>query len=306
MSERDWLVEFSMWLREQELAERTMKSYLGALGVFAAWFERTYGRPFSPRQLTARDVQTYKHELQQIRKLKASTVNISLAMLRTVAKWCMSTGALVEDPAAVVSFAELAVAPPRWLTRAELRKLLAEFERDINHAEARQAPERASQGRRDLAIVTLMAGAGLRIGETLDLDLGDIEFKHKPKGGKALIRNGKGGLQREAYFGPEAYEALAAWLAVRGRAAGALFTSQKGGRLKPRTFQSAFAERAHKAGLEEATPHSLRHYFGKRLIDNNEPITKVARLMGHRRIQTTARYAEPGQAELAAAAEGLF
>ncbi len=301
----EWLNEFTNWLRERDKkSERTQVSYEASLRIFAKWYEKSYRRPFAPRELTTNDVLGYRDELQQIRNLAASTVNVSLAALRALARWCIETGALKEDPAIQVNFIELITPEPRWMERSELRRLLAEFERTINDAKVRDASQRVRQGVRDKAAVCLMGGAGLRISEVTQLDLDDIDIR--PRSGIVLVRNGKGNKQRTGHLGEVARRALTAWLEIRGRRPGPLFLSQKGGRIAVRQLQRSFAKHAHRAELMDRTPHSLRHTFVKDALRRTRDLPLVQRLAGHRSIQSTARYAAPSTEELAAAVEGAL
>jgi integrase/recombinase XerD len=62
---------------------------------------------------------------------------------------------------------------------------------------------------------------------------------------------------------------------------------------------------ARRAGLEDVTPHALRHTFAKNLVDAGRPLTEVAALLGHARLNTTAVYTQPGQADLRQAVEAV-
>ncbi|MBX3005976.1 MAG: tyrosine-type recombinase/integrase [Anaerolineales bacterium] len=299
-----WQLPFATWLAEREdSSPRTIASYQGALGIFAAWFEQAYGRSFDPAQLTTRDVRAYRHELQQIRGLSASTVNVALAALRAVARWAIASGALASNPAAAIAFVELQPAQPRWMSRGELSRLLAEFERKINDARARGATVRAEQAVRDLAAVSLMGGAGLRIAEVCSLDLADIELH--PRSGRVTVRQGKGRVQRTVPLGLQVREALTDWLSLRGQQPGPLFAGQRGNRLGVRQLERSFAEAARRGSLIGFTPHSLRHTFVK-TVTTHSGLATAQQLAGHRRIQTTARYAAPGEHELAEAVEGVL
>ncbi|MCW5876492.1 MAG: tyrosine-type recombinase/integrase [Anaerolineales bacterium] len=304
MSGPAWMDDFAGFLREQEdQSERTVAAYAGAIRIFAAWFAAAYGRPFAPAQLAARDVRAYRHELQEVRGLAAATINVALAALRALARWAMASGALTSNPAAATAFVEPPEAQPRWMQRGELSRLLAEYERAINDAAARGATERERQATRDLAAVALMAGAGLRVSEACGLELSDVQLGERA--GQALVRHGKGRRQRTVPLSAELRRTLAAWLALRGDAPGPLLLSQRGGRLAPRQLQRSVAEHARRARLDGFTPHSLRHTFVKRVVEASD-LSTAQQLAGHEQIRTTARYAMPSQAELAAAAEGAL
>ena len=79
----------------------------------------------------------------------------------------------------------------------------------------------------------------------------------------------------------------------------ALFLSQKGGRLSSR----AIAKFADRAGLDNVSPHTLRHSFAKNLVDADVGLEKVATLLGHESLETTRLYTQPSKADLQVATE---
>jgi integrase/recombinase XerC len=99
-------------------------------------------------------------------------------------------------------------------------------------------------------------------------------------------------------------QALAAWLEVRPEEdTPALFLSQKGGAHSPRAISSRVTQLAEQAGLEDVSPHTLRHSFAKNLVDAGVTLEKVATLLGHESLETTRVYVTPSQADLQAATE---
>jgi biotin operon repressor len=77
--------------------------------------------------------------------------------------------------------------------------------------------------------------------------------------------------------------------------------SQKGGALSPRAIQDRIAIYARKTGLEDVTAHTLRHTFAHNLVDAGVSLDRVAMLLGHESLDTTARYTRPGERDLAEA-----
>ncbi len=142
-----------------------------------------------------------------------------------------------------------------------------------------------------LQVSTARAGTALQIA--------DLELRARK--GAITVRAGKGTKERTLPLNKPARQALAAWLDARPAGdAAPLFTGQRGNALTPRALQRRVAALARRAGVE-ATPHTLRHTFGKRLVDSGVTLEKVAALMGHANLNTTRIYTVPGETDLARA-----
>ena len=85
----------------------------------------------------------------------------------------------------------------------------------------------------------------------------------------------------------------------------ALFIGQRGDHLGPRAVEQLVAKYARLAGLEDVTPHTLRHSFGKHTLDAGADLVAVAALLGHERLETTAIYTTPSQRDLERMVEKL-
>ena len=116
----------------------------------------------------------------------------------------------------------------------------------------------------------LLLNTGLRLGETEALNLNDVGIN--ARSGNVRVRRGKGRRARTVPLNHDARTALQAWLDVqREDASDALFLSQKDGRLSSR----AIAKFADRAGLDNVSPHTLRHSFAKNLVDADVGLEKV-------------------------------
>jgi site-specific recombinase XerD len=147
-------------------------------------------------------------------------------------------------------------------------------------------------GTRDVAIISILFGAGLRREEITKLNLDDYDSENAK-----LIVRGKRSKQRIAYLGDGVVAALVGWLEIRGNNPGPIFLSVKRGghirhghRLSPQSIYYLLRIRAKKAGVKPFTPHDLRRTFVSRLLDSGVDIAIVAKMAGHSNIQTTARY----------------
>ncbi|MBW8372166.1 MAG: tyrosine recombinase XerC [Thiobacillus sp.] len=143
---------------------------------------------------------------------------------------------------------------------------------------------------RDRAMFELFYSSGLRLSELVGLDLNDVNLQS----GEAQV-TGKGRKTRIVPVGKAALDAIAAWLPqrqplVRGNTA-ALFISQRGSRLTPRSVQLRLNRWALQAGLgQHVHPHMLRHAFATHVLQSSGDLRAVQEMLGHASISTTQIY----------------
>lgn len=151
---------------------------------------------------------------------------------------------------------------------------------------------------RDVAIVELLYGCGLRVGEVVGLD---VQAGSNARGWVDLQAGdvhvlGKGSKRRSVPLGRKAAEALAAWLQQRAIApwAGvqaALFTGRNGTRLSAQAIWQRLRRRSQMAGLATPVhPHMLRHSFASHVLQSSGDLRAVQELLGHSSIATTQVY----------------
>lgn len=145
---------------------------------------------------------------------------------------------------------------------------------------------------RDLAIVTLLLGTGIRVSECVGLDINDIDFKN---GGIRVVR--KGGSEMMVYFGEEVEKALLDYLEVRSgitAVAGhenALFYSSQRKRMGVRAVENMVKKYAREVTTaKKITPHKLRSTFGTSLYKETGDIYLVADVLGHKDVNTTRKH----------------
>lgn len=151
--------------------------------------------------------------------------------------------------------------------------------------------------KRDLAVLLLLYGCGLRISEALNLTYADA-----PKAGASLRITGKGGKMRLVPVLPVVAEAIQDYLAAspwpRGKTS-PLFVGAKGGKLNPRLIQRSLQKLRLMLNLPEtATPHALRHSFATHLLAGGGDLRAIQELLGHASLSTTQRYTEIDAAQL--------
>jgi len=157
--------------------------------------------------------------------------------------------------------------------------------------------EKSWVGARDNAIMMLMYGAGLRIGEVLRLKLTDI-----PKNHNELIRiMGKGKKERMLPLLPVIYEAIYSYMKLcpMDLEIGYLFKGLNGKDLNPDVFRASVRRLKIELGLPEYTsPHAFRHSFATHLLGNGGDLRTIQELLGHENLSTTQRYTKVDVANL--------
>ena len=294
------LTDFENHLREQGRTATTVRSYLSDLRQFARWFRQTNGEDLRPERVTATDVREYRQYMLTVQGLKASTINRRLAALTVYLDWEQQSGRILDNPAAGVRGVRQQGLAPKWLDKRAQGRLEREAERAVAAARTASARRRAL---RDLALLKVMLNTGLRAGEICALALEDVTLN--ARSGKVRVRAGKGEKAREVPLNKAARAALSRWLAERpASSSGLVFLGQGGQPLSASGLRRRVAALARRAGVE-ATPHTLRHTFGKRLVDSGVSLEKVAALLGHANLNTTRLYIAPGERDLRRAVEVL-
>ncbi len=150
--------------------------------------------------------------------------------------------------------------------------------------------EEGSLAIRDKAMLELIYSSGLRLAELISLNLNDIDFNDR-----ILTVTGKGKKTRSVPVGQHAIKAIKRWLknraAMVNESEQALFVSNRGKRISPRSVQQRLKQWAIKQGLpNHVHPHMLRHSFASHLLESSGDLRAVQELLGHADISTTQVY----------------
>jgi integrase/recombinase XerC len=190
----------------------------------------------------------------------------------------------------------------RYLVREELReddpssrlagpKVPRHLPRFLQVDEASELVENPTQQGwyrlRNLALLELAYGAGLRASELAALDRGDLDLREA----LVLVREGKGRKQRRVPFGPPAVQALQRWLAERDLPLEhPLFLNRHEGRLSVRAIHRIVRDAGVNNGVMGVHPHALRHSFATHLLSEGADLRSIQELLGHASLSTTQRY----------------
>lgn len=300
------LNQFEQHLRNTDRSLLTVRGYSADARHFAAWFEQTNGTPFALEAVTPSDVREYRQHLQTTERRRASTINRKLAAISALMAWAQSSGQIASNPANGIKLVRQVPSAPQWLNRNEQYALQRAIEKDLQLSELRY-PKRWVTRRRDASLILFLLHTGLRLSEAVEVRLGDLELSER-KGG-VLVRNGKGCKQRQVPLNAAARQALRDWLAVRPQSeSDHLWVGVEGDGgegLTGRAVQRMLKRYAQDAGLDELTPHVLRHSFAKNLVNRGVGLEKIASLLGHSSLNTTRIYVAPDERDLALAVEKL-
>jgi integrase len=288
-------IRFSAWLKKRGCSQQSVNTYMYDLGVFIGWYQGFYGKEFLLEDLNTVSLQLFRKFSLIEREVKPATWNKRLAMLRNLAAWAMEIGEVKEDAAKGLERAEEIQLSPKWLTDRDYAHFLTAVEGNLNGS---TDTFREKKAYRDRAICLLMSEAGLRESEVCKLKWKDVEIK--PRSGDMWIQMSKREVSGWVPLNNLLRKALTAWREFNPEAGeDSLICAGITGR----TIQDIVGEIGRKAKLE-VTPHQLRHTFCHRVYVSSGLLV-ANRLMRHKRLSTTARYAEPSKDELTQAVEKI-
>jgi site-specific recombinase XerD len=297
----EWLGD----LARQGKSVLTIATYRHGLAHFVRWSEQTYGQPFDPAAIIPRDIAEWKARQQTVENAPPATVNARLVALSRYFKWAAARGHARSDPTAEITSLRPETRHPKALGDVYVRRLLRHVHQSGN--------------KRDIALVELLMGSGLRVSEALALRLADLKLNGRSpstrpsdgqsgRSGEIVVRRGKGGMRRRVPLTGPVRQALKAYLETQPdlKSDDLLWVGERGP-LRDRTgVFNLLKKYARQAGLDPdlISPHVLRHTFATRyLAANLDDLRGLAAILGHANLNTVMIYTEPTIADLAARME---
>jgi site-specific recombinase XerD len=255
------------------LSANTVAAYGRDVRDFVTWADRA--RVAGPADVDHLVLRRYLAYLATRRMARRSIARKAAALRRYFA-WLRRTGVVAADPSRRLTAPRGDGRLPHVLKSEELEALLAD---DVGEE---------AVDRRDRAVLELLYGSGLRVGELCGLRPAEVDLVR----GQLLVW-GKGAKQRQLPMSETSVEAVQAWV-ERGRAgmttgdtpADALFLNRRGRRLTPRDVRRILDRRAS----APTHPHALRHTFATHLLDGGADLRAVQELLGHEDLATTQLY----------------
>jgi integrase/recombinase XerC len=270
---------------ERRLAAGTVAAYEADVGEFLAFVRTHTGEAVTAATLAALEVRDFRAFLAaRGRRGVGARSNVrALAALRSFYRFLDRRHGLTNGALAALATPRVQRGLPRPLSPEDADTLLHTIGADAT------APWVED---RDRAVLALLWGAGLRIGEALALDRGDVGAD--PAALRELAVRGKGARVRRVPILAVVAEQIAAAVAscpFPQPPTAPLFLGVRGKRLQPAVVQVAMRRWRRALGLpESATPHALRHSFASHLLAAGADLRSVQELLGHASLSTTQVY----------------
>lgn len=273
----DWLA----YLDQQGRSRLTVAAYRRGICNFAHWCQQIWGESFEPVTVIPRDVRDWQMHQRTVEKAAPNTINLRLAALSGYFKWAIGRGIVQANPVVDVSYIRIQKCKPQGLSRRELRRLLRAVYREGN--------------RRDIAIIEVLAGTGIRVGELLRLSVKDVHLNMRS--GYLIVRQGKQGAYREIPLTNDVRRALDNYLEThpdREGSTASLWTGSRGSLKHRSSILRLLNKYALRAGLCAIGPHQLRHTFATQyLTANPHDLRGLASLLGHTDLNSVMTYTAP-------------
>jgi integrase/recombinase XerC len=274
---------------ERHLAARTLALYRAAL---ARLHDSAASDGVKLEQAQPHHLRRWMAQLR-LRKLAPRSMALELSAWRGLYRWWGQRGEVAHNPVDGLRAPKAAKPLPKALSVDQAVALADQAE---PQAKDDNEQVRALQAR-DHAVVELLYGCGLRIGELVALDARASSQAQGwiDRSDRSAHVLGKGGKRRSVPVGAAAAQALERWCAARSSIArddeAALFVSQRGTRLSASQVRARLSRLARQAGLPtHVHPHMLRHSFASHLLQSSGDLRAVQELLGHANIATTQVY----------------
>ncbi len=282
----DHLTEFLQHLKyERNVSPHTYRNYASDLEQFKDHLFKIEKRDDVPLdqidRLTIREWMATLHGDH-----KKTSVARKLASLRTFFQFLVREGKLESNPAKLVATPRIERKLPNHLSVDDAVRFI-------------ETPDTTTDlGRRDRAIIEFLYATGIRVGESVNIDLADVDFRER------MVRvTGKRKKQRIVPFGEPAAQAVMHYLeesrgtflnncpaAMRSNA---LFLNYQGTRITTRSVGRMIDKYIKLcADIHDISPHSLRHTFATHLLDSGADLRDIQELLGHARLSTTQIYTQ--------------
>jgi integrase/recombinase XerC len=265
---------------ERDLSPHTLAAYSSDVAQFCEWTRR--GGVTSVDEIDRRLLRRYVAYLSE-RGYSRRTIARKASTVRSMLRWAMLHGYISASPAADLSTPKLDRPLPRVLKASEAVAL------------CELPPGDDPVGVRDRAIIELLYGSGLRVGELCGLAVDDVDIAN----GRVVV-TGKGRKQRSVPVGEPAADALRRYIdgarthfmekADRDAESHALFLNARGRRLGARSVRAVLGKYLAGDAAAPISPHALRHSFATHLLDGGADLRVVQELLGHESLATTQIY----------------
>ena len=293
---------FMDYCRSKQLRPRTLLSYEQALKLFAVWLKESEGVQ-DIEKIREGHIRRYIMELQSRGKytvcidqrmtrinhptnrrdyngkVSSCTINNYLRNLRVFFTWLEETECIVQSPMRKVRALPQARSPRDFMTDDEVKRLIKSLDKSVFHEY------------RDLLVALLMLDCGMRLGETLSIEMRQVNMTER----SILLPadKTKGRKERQVYFAQKTAVELRRWMQYKDRYCDSdyLFpVKHTGMALKVSNYETNFRKYLQRIEVDKhISPHNLRNNFAKRCLMAGMDIYTLSRILGHSSVKVTEK-----------------
>jgi integrase/recombinase XerC len=255
---------------QRQFSEYTVVNYSIDLKQFVSYLENQ--GIAEPEEIKRENVRAYVRDIMGFGYSRTSVAR-KLSSIKGWTAFMTANGVISRDPASGVRGPKIPASLPRALGRDDVNRMIEE------------GIQKKESYFRDRAVLELLYGSGLRIGELAVLRWEDIDLAER------WVRiQGKGNKERMVPLGSYAVRALKE-LGRKDRSGGSyVFPGGEKGHISERTINRIVKRAARQAGLSGVTPHMLRHSFATHMLEGGASLRVLQDLLGHESLITTQRY----------------
>lgn len=275
---------FLTWLEaERRYSPLTVRNYQRDIDQFLGWMSLTRDS-FVPNMIKREDVEEWIIYLGDKRKLKATSVNRTVASLRTLWRWLLHHGHVKRDVVSMIRSTKTPRRLPVFVPDSRMAEVVEGIKEDLASGDFVRV--------RDAVVVVLFYTSGMRLAELHALNVGDIsaDFSH-------IRVLGKGRKERIVPLIAPVQELLKKYCGQKSSQnicidqKKALILSEKEERLSQRTLQRIVDRVLKASGVQGKTsPHVLRHTFATHLLNMGADLRDIQELLGHSSLKATQVY----------------
>jgi integrase/recombinase XerC len=273
------LNDFKEKMIADDISANTIKNYISDIRNFYKWYQEV---DFTQniKKVTFYHLQAYKDYLIHNQRKKTASINRNIQSLRKFFQMLTEQKYFKKNPVEKIRFLKRAKrTKPRALTKKDIHRLLSVTSHSAHGTQ-----------KRNYAIIQLMLQTGVRVGELVDLEIRDLKLYDRS--GEIRIVDAKGGKERTLPLNNYARKALRNYLNEKNIVEREIvFLSKQNKKMTVRAVQKLVSNLGKKAGIENMSPHILRHSFAINYLRSNpECLVELSMLLGHESLDTTSIY----------------
>lgn len=275
------LKEFENRMHLEGKSDKTINTYISSMREYFQWFFDSYGE-VEYKKLYRENVLEYKNYLKNIKRSNRSGNNLNAKTINTKLSALIKFNELMQSNNIVINKKDLIKVQTEIISPTNITK------KDVEEFRQRILQSEGCSAKRNYAIVTIMAYAGLRISEVLNLKKVDINTTAN----QIRVADGKGEKQRTVIINSKIVSAVREYQKTDKVDSDYLFHNSKGKVLNPSTINKVFDQ--FSADEIHINPHALRHFFCYNALESGAySINEVSNQAGHTSVKTTMRYLNP-------------